>query len=172
MKCDVEMYWTSLRCMLDIFEDSRVLMVFRTLWYACQELSTLGWGQRAFTGQLSCDLLPKTWWSKHGTRIFRTGHFSKRKFKQLNHLAVSRNKRDLESNLPNFHKKFFVLIWFCYVCSTRNLDVCSPNLLFQKFANSVWPRWGVLFEDRWRLRPHNYVKWLKCFGYAWIGSTG
>ena len=39
-------------------------------------------------------------------------------------------------------------------------------------VSSVWPRWGVLFEDRWRLRPHNYVKWLKCFGYAWIGSTG
>lgn len=95
VKCNV-----MLKCIEYVWD----VCVFKTLWYACQELSTLGWGQRAFAGQrhwefqptlkLPCDLLPKPWLIKTWN-----ANFSHRKFIALNHLEVSPNKRDLESNL-------------------------------------------------------------------------
>ena len=110
--------------------------VFKTLWYAYQELSTLGWGQRAFAGRrhwkLSCDLLPKAWWSKHETIIFCTEEFSNRKFIALNHLEVSPNKRDLESNLLIPQESVSYVMFFLH--KSRCLISESP---VSKFAKSL-----------------------------------
>ena len=159
MQRDVEMYWICLTYVCSKPFGMPVRSYPR--WDEVKELLQDG------------DLLPKTWLIKtRNHKFFAVAMFFKQKIHSFEPFGVvSPNKRDLESNLLIPQEIVCMLCLVFFSVFFINFGVCSLNLLFQSLPSHFsWPRWGVLFEDRWRLRPHNYAKWLKCLGYAWIGS--
>ena len=94
--------------------------VFKTLWYACQELSTLGWGQRAFAGRwfAAQNLMIQTWNHTFSHWPF----FSNRKFIVLNRLGVPQTSEQAWFGIKLAHSTRNCL--HVIVCLFINFGVC------------------------------------------------
>ena len=166
MQCDVEMYWICLRWM---FIQNSVICLSGAIHAGMRSKSFC----RTAALGISAHFETVMWFAAQNLTIqtwnahFLCWRIFKQKIHSFEPFGSVSEQGWFGIKLAHSTRNCFL----CYVFSSEISVVCSPNLLFHSLPSHFsWPRWGVLFEDRWRLRPHNYAKWLKRLGYAWIGS--